>query len=83
MMDRDNALDYPMLYEKALAEVERLQRQTKLLRENNRDVAKDLFAEIERLKAALEDIATGICSESGAASIARDALAGKTQEEWS
>ncbi len=45
--------------------------------------AKKREAEIERLRAALTDIATGICSASGAASIATDALAGKTREQWS
>lgn len=44
---------------------------------------KKLRAEIERLKAALTDIASDICSRSGAVAIAKDALAGKTREEWS
>ena len=55
MMDRDNALDYPMLYEKALAEVERLQRQTKLLRENNRDVAKGPICDHDARAGAAEN----------------------------
>src|SRR5262245_6396207 len=37
----------------------------------------------ERLRAALTDIASDLCSASGAAGIAKDALAGKTREEWS
>jgi hypothetical protein len=71
-MDRSDALDYPMLYEKALAEVERLQE--KLWQEAGNRVEVErlrewiggtLRPEIERLRDALEqavdDFGDGHC----------------------
>ena len=40
---------------------------------------RDNAIEVERLKAALEDIARGLCSASGAASTAREALDGEKE----
>jgi hypothetical protein len=62
------------------AEIERL---TGLLAEWETHAGPYKDAEVERLTEALTDIASDICSRGGAVAIAKDALAGKTREEWS
>lgn len=61
-----------------LSEIERLRALVKF----HQKASVEECSEIERLRAALTDIATETCSASGAAGIAKDALAGKTREQW-
>src|SRR5262245_46171585 len=67
-------------------EVERLRKSYNFQIDANRSMVEAIGQsqdDNERLRAALTDIASDLCSASGAAGIAKDALAGKTREEWS